>query len=209
MEEAFARRALLLYLMVGAFGLLLAALLGAGATTQTYRAMIAAALEMPLELLVASVPFVLLLGIAVDGARIAVLRLLPWVADRDLSALRPPQRASLHAVLEGILEREVSAGSDAEIIRAVEDALPIVSPLMEPYALHDRWMAALLWDVSLIGGLSCTVVAFRMLHTDPTALDRIVVSLSLCAIALAGARIGDLRQRYSLSEAILVMESGR
>lgn len=188
-----------LYFIVGYYGFLSALLLLYTVKTPLYSEISDVLKFTPLSSLIAASPFVVLLGIFINQARMIFNNTLLHKSIYQLENLPSKLRYDLKekiALELNIEEEQVDLKRDSDF----ENAKLMVRPDFDEYSLPSRWLHDFLDCTFLISLFSLVVLGFRYLAYSFGGLEwaLLVGYFSICVVAYASKP--KLRRLFSLAE---------
>lgn len=159
----------------------------------------------PLSSLIAASPFVVLLGIFINHARIVLNRTLFHRSTYQLNRLPPQLQNSLRhriAIGLGVAETAIDFNQDHQF----EDAKLIIQPMYDEYSIRARWLHDFLECSLLISGFSIIVLAFRSIAYPFGGLEwtLLIGYFSIGIVALAAKP--KLQLNFTMAESAMMIE---
>lgn len=191
--------------LVGYYGFLSALLLLHTVKTPLYSEITEVLKATPLSSLIAASPFVVLLGIFINHARIILNRILLHRPTYQLEKLPPKLQNALRrriAIELGVEEADINFNQDSQF----EDVKLIIQPKYDEYSIRARWLHDFLECSLLISGFSLIVLAFRSLAYPFGGLEwtLLIGYFSLGTVAFASKP--KLRLSFTLAESAMIIE---
>jgi hypothetical protein len=157
----------------------------------------------PLASLIAASPFMVLLGIFINHARIILSQNLFHRPTYILDKLPQKLQVSLINLISyelSIKPTEIDLRHDLQF----KDAKLTIQPQFDEYSIRTRWLHDFLECSILISGFSLTVLAFRLLAGPYGGLEWALLVGYFALLSVAVASNPKLRISYTLAESAMI-----
>lgn len=190
-----------LYTVSGSFAALVLVLLSVSATTPFYSSIITAAEKSPIISLLATLPFVILLGILADTGRVLLSTLFRRKTYHfDLPNSLKSLASSAIAQTLHINTDQVEWKNDSQFVCARQ----IVLPSFDQYKIHERWLHDLFLNSIFISGYALLVITTRLIASSVRSVDWLITVICLAGLIFA-LRLDSLKKAYTAKEVCLLI----
>jgi len=193
-----------LYVLTGSFACLILSLLAISARIPFYAEIISAFDKAPIVSLVITIPFVALLGIFTDAARLLIAQTLLKRPLYEFDNLVPSVKSlAVRAIGETlhIKPGDVDLDSGMHFLSARQ----VLVPSFDEYKNQDRWLYDFFQNSLVISVFALLIVAARSLAFPLGGLDWGVVIICGMTALVFGIRLKSLKKAYTLHEVSLVI----
>jgi len=184
------------YFLTGYFTSLCALILQSGVKTTFYISIISSIRQSPFVSLIASVPFIYILGIMVETLKSIIKTNLLKASNYDIGNAPKAAIDSLNKISEKELNISKEAGFDLKFLSVQQ----LLLPDFDSYQVQQRWLHDFLENVIVMSLLTLFVVCCRFMAFSWDHLDWIIIVSSMSITTISYARLNDLKLSYTSIE---------
>jgi len=190
------------YFFVGYYTALCALILQSGVKTTFYINILSNIRESPFVSLIASVPFIYILGIMIETMKGIIKTHLLKSTIYQSENLPKPAINSLNTIAETELNLNKNIGFDVKLLSVKQFLLPD----FDSYKIQHRWLHDFLENIILMSLMSLFIVSCRFIAFSWDNLDWIVFVSSICISIMSFARLSELKVSYTSIELGFVLQ---
>jgi len=184
------------YFLVGYFTSLCALVLQSSVKTTFYINILSNIRESPFISLIASVPFIYIVGIMIETIKSIIKTNLLKASIYDPTNLPKASIDSFNMIAEDELNLSKEICFDMKLLSVKQFLLPD----FDSYKIQQRWLHDFLENVILMSFLSLFVVCCRFFAFSWDNLDWIIVLSSVCISIISYAKLNNLKISYTSIE---------
>jgi hypothetical protein len=189
------------YFFVGYFVLLCGMILQSSVKTSFYMSILSSIRESPFVSLIASVPFIYIVGIITDTTKDIIKRKLFKAYIYNSENIPKVTVDALNMIAENELNLSKDIGFDVKLLSVKN----IMLPDFDSYRIQQRWLHDFLENVIFMSIISFFVVCCRFIAFSWDNLDWVIIVSSMSLTIFSYAKLDDLKLTYTSIDLGLIL----